>query len=204
MIHVVLGHQGSGKTWRLGRVLRELDERRRGEGHSPVILIHDQRATMDGAIGNVAAARWPAPIDCQKRGVEKGRLVKRSHLFHSCHPEEVCAMAWALSQQQGIPTITCIDELDRLDRVLNQRDSAAYRLINYGRPILADVIGSARRPANVDKCVLSEAAQIDVFQLADPRSLEHIRSTGWPNAAAVATRAPRLERYHYLTLCGDS
>lgn len=219
MIHVVLGEQGSGKTTRLARLVREAAA---AYPRWPVFIL-DLRHRMAGAVGNLAHpdADYRDVGDFLARGVtttkrpngtEGFACVHRANLFYQDTASRIAALA-ARFMQLRVPSIWCFDELDlfpaqlqpgHVDKDGTRRPKCpGYHILHYSRPVPLLIFGSARQPQNVDKGWLSQAACIDVFRCSTRQLLGQIRECGLPGASAVADRLPSLAPYSYLSLKGD-
>lgn len=192
MITTALGAQGSGKTHALAVELRAQYQRRLAEGRNPHVFVLDRRCywPVDRLVGQPLARGGGAiqprtlgsliPPACWYAGPgdwlsdpKPPRLVG----FHQCDATEVMALAKRCFDRR-VSAIVAIDELDQLPMPLKGTCGDAYEVAHYGRRIPIDVLGSARRPENLDKVWISDAALLLIFQLREPLSLAYLEKTG--------------------------
>lgn len=200
MILTVLGRKRSGKTWHLTQ--RTLAYRR--EHPERPVFIHDVRGWSGGpaiVIGALAHpdARFRDAAEFYRRGVVNGRLRHPVNLLYQCSAEQLFELGlWHVEHRQ--PCLLVCDELDRLPPLLDQRKSAAYRVLHYGAFAGVDVYGSARAPQNVDKAWLSQADQLVLFTLATMQVLRQIAGFGTAEAERASRLVPTLPPYRYVVL----
>jgi len=200
MLHICIGQAGSGKTHHLALVLRKRLAELGAAGRYPVTLIHDERMRQAGAwspncIGLLAPQRCRMESPAALNGKLPGHVVA----FWECEAEEVAALAWKLGRATRDGVILVVDELDRLGNPLPPQ-SCAYRAVHHGRGYGVDVLGTARRWANVDKGIVTQATGASVFRMQGAGHLDVavIRQSGWPNAQSLADQISKLPDRYYL------
>jgi hypothetical protein len=119
--------------------------------------------------------------------------------FWECEAQQVAGLAWQLARASRHGVLLVVDELDRLGCPLPP-DSPAYRAVHHGRGYGLDVFGTARRWANVDKGIVTQATGAACFRMQGAGHLDVavIRASGWPNADRMADQISRLPDHHYL------
>jgi hypothetical protein len=210
MIVVAIGSQGSGKTHALCVELQKLYAKRCSEGLNPHVFVHDRRCYWPaGRLPGRPLARGGGVIQDRTIGAlvppgnwyaGPGDWLADEHRpriagFHMCPPTEVLSLGKDCCDRR-IPAILCIDELDQLPPIIQQQCPDAYWVAHYGRRIPVDVLGSARRPQNLDKVWVADAAILLLFRLSEPRATSYLQEA---NITEQDLRAvlPSLEpRYH--------
>lgn len=199
-LYICIGQAGSGKTHHLALMLRRRLAQLGAAGRYPVTLIHDERMRQAGGwspscIGLLAPerCRLESPDDLGEK--LPGHVVS----FYQCEAEHVARLAWQIGKGTRDGVVLVVDELDRLGCPLPP-DSSAYRAVHHGRGFGIDVFGTARRWANVDKGIVTQATGAAVFRMVGAGHLDVavIRASGWPNADSIAAQINRLQDYHYL------
>jgi len=175
------------------------------ENAFPPVFIHDCKlklgeAWVPDSIGAVApvAARLPHPA-----AMSSDTYPSRVMAFYECEPDTVAQLAWDHARNARGGAILVIDELDRLPPKLDNRHPA-YRAVNYGRQYMLDVLGSSRRPANVDKCFFSEATSVALFRMEGHLDLAVLQRCGWSGAKQLATAVPKLADHQHLMAVEDA
>ena len=195
-IRIALARQGWGKTWYLGHMVRQ----RVAElgAKCPPVLIHDIRCKdpkgwRKGTIGCLAPPKHRYPR-------YQGKLTAPVTTFFECPAEHLFQLAWYRRLKLGKGTILVIDELDKLPPVIHpQRHPQVYACIHYGRVYPIDILGTARRPQNIDKALLSEAELLAIGRIQESRALEALRRGGWLDSQTI-DRIPKLNSREFITV----
>lgn len=204
MITLAIGQQGSGKTWALAHRVRARLCELASDGEWLPVLIHDERMRegqgyRDDCLGCLAPREHRfETVAAYLESFDSGQAPYVASIYGD-DPERLFEVAWNRRSAGGM--VLVIDELDRLPERF-QGDSPIYRCLHHGRPYPIDIYGGCRRPENVNKAWISEAAEMLLFRIGEKNSLASIRGSGVMGVDEVVVRLPNLKPRQFLTLTG--
>ncbi len=135
----------------------------------------------------------------QLDGLDLSRQHFRLGIAEEAQAEEFCAFAWLIGRrlrELPVPTtlMVLLDEADSF-AIPGQEGPCFKRMVRRGRHAGIEIVACSQRPALVSRSLTSQADEVYVFRMQEPKDLAYLRTFMGPDAMIAVYQ---LEPFEYV------